>query len=170
MRIFVTALLGAVVLLSASCGKTKEDSRQRRFVSLKLDNRIYLCEDPKGVINLPDFTDQDPNNDYPKMEITGQSYNADVIRFTLVAPEMPFKPGVYPCTQEGNELLMVLNSAAPTTLSSQGSTNCYITITAIDNVTVEGTFNGTLSDVTGAGGPRTVKDGAFRAIITQTGN
>ena len=167
MRILVTALLGAVVMLNISCGKDKEDSRQRRFISLKLDNKVYLSENPKGTIYVPNFTDQNPDNDFPRMEITGQSYSGDVITFTLTNVTLPFTPGVYPATKNGNGMLMALNSVSPVTLSSEGSANFYITITNIDNVAVEGTFSGTLTDISGAGGPRATQDGAFRAVITQ---
>ncbi|PSL49807.1 hypothetical protein CLV51_1011144 [Chitinophaga niastensis] len=167
MRIFVTALLSAVVLLSVSCGKDKDDSRQRRFVSLKLDNKIYLSENPKGIIYLPNYTDENPLNDYPRMEITAQSYTGDVITFTLTAPAMPFTPGVYPARITGNNMLIALNGLFPSTLTSTGSADFYITITKIDNTSVEGTFSGTLTDINGIGGPRGVKDGAFRAITTQ---
>jgi hypothetical protein len=64
-------------------------------------------------------------------------------------------------------MLMALNSTSPATLSSEGSADFYITITNIDNVAVEGSFSGTLTDISGSGGPRAVKDGAFRAVITQ---
>ena len=166
MRILVTVLLGAVIMMSISCGKDKDDSRQRRFISLKLDNRVYLSDSPKGTIYVPNFSDQNPDNDFPRMEITGQSYNGDVITFTLTNATLPFTPGVYPATKSGNGMLMALNSTSPATLSSEGSADFYITITNIDNVAVEGSFSGTLTDISGSGGPRAVKDGAFRAVIT----
>lgn len=167
MRILVNAMLSAIVLLSISCTKDKkDDSRQRRFISMKLDNKIYLSESPKGTIYVPNFTDENPDNDYPKMVITGETYGGDQVSFTLTAPTLPFTPGTYPATKKGNSMLMALNSTY-TTLTSEGSTDFYITITRIDNVTVEGTFTGTLKETTGAGGPRAVKDGAFRAIVTQ---
>ncbi|MFY0252615.1 hypothetical protein ACDQ55_01550 [Chitinophaga sp. 30R24] len=169
MRIFVPILLSAIVLLSISCEKDKDDSRQRKFISMKLDNYIYLSENPKGIIYVPNFSDENPDNDYPRMEITGQSYNGDVITFTLATPALPFTPGVYAATQKGNSMQMVLNSMLPTSLSSNSYGNFYITITRIDNIAVEGTFSGPLYDLTGIGGPRIVKDGAFRAIITQVG-
>jgi hypothetical protein len=167
MRILVSAMLSAIVLLGISCKKDKkDDSLQRRFISMNLDNRIYLAESPKGTIYVPNFTDTDPNNDYPKMVLTGQTYGNDQISFTLIAPSLPFKPGTYPATKKGNSMLMMLNSTYAT-LTSEGSTDFIITITNIDNVTVEGTFRGTLKETTGGGGPRAVRDGAFRAIITQ---
>lgn len=169
MRILVTAMLSAIVLLGTSCGKDKDDSRQRRFISLKLDDKVYLSENPKGTITLPNLTDENPDNDYPTMEITGQSRNGDVITFSLATASMPFKPGVYPATQKGNGLLIALNSTYYTNLTSAGSTDFQITITRIDNVTVEGTFSGTLKDASGVGGPRVTKDGAFRALISQQG-
>jgi hypothetical protein len=167
MRTLITALLSAIVLLNVSCGKDKDDSRQRKFISLKLDNKIYLSENPKGIIYVPDFTDENPLNDYPRMEITGQSYNKDVITFTLAAPTLPFKPGVYRAAAKGNGMLIALNGIYPSTLTSTGSADFYITITSIDNVMVEGTFSGTLIDQSGVGGPRAAKDGAFRAVVTQ---
>lgn len=168
MRILVTALLSAITLLSISCGKdkNKDDSLKRRFISMKLDNKIYLSESPKGTIYVPNLTDENPDNDYPKMEITGQTYGGDQVSFTLAAAALPFKPGVYAATKKGNSMLMMLASTY-TTLTSEGSTDFYITITRIDNVTVEGTFTGTLKETTGAGGPRAVRDGNFRAVITQ---
>lgn len=166
MRILVTALLSALVLLNISCGKDKDDERQRRFISLKLDNRIYLAENPKGTIYVPDFTDENPDNDYPRMVIAGQSSSGDQISFTLAAPTLPFTPGVYSATKKGNSMVMMLNSTY-TTLSSEGSTDFAITITRIDNVTVEGTFSGTLKEVTNTAGTRTTRDGAFRSVITQ---
>ncbi|MEZ2443958.1 hypothetical protein QFZ51_001165 [Chitinophaga sp. W3I9] len=169
MRILVTAMLSAIVLLGISCGKDKDDSRQRRFISLKLDDRVYLSENPKGIITLPNLTDENPDNDYPTMEITGQSYNGDVITFSLATASMPFKPGVYPATQKGNGLLIALNSTYYTNLTSAGSTDFQITITHIDNLNVEGTFSGTLKDASGAGGTRVTKNGAFRAMISQQG-
>lgn len=169
MRILVTALLSTIVLLGISCDKDKNDSRQRRFISLKLDSSIYLSENPKGIITLPNLTDENPDNDYPTMEITGQSYNGDVITFTLATAAMPFTPGVYPATIKGNGMLISLNSTYYTNLTSAGSTDFVITITNIDNQAVEGTFSGTLKDATGVGGARITKDGAFRASITQQG-
>ncbi|HEY9258055.1 hypothetical protein [Chitinophaga sp.] len=167
MRILVNAMLSAIVLLSISCTKDKkDDSRQRRFVSMKLDNRIYLSENPKGTIYVPNFADENPDNDYPKMVLTGQTYNGDQLSFTLVAPTLPFTPGRYPATKKGNSMLIMLNSTYAT-LTSEGSTDFAITITRIDNVSVEGTFTGTLTETTGGGGPRAVRDGAFRAIVTQ---
>lgn len=167
MRILVNAMLSAIVLLSISCTKDKkDDSRQRRFISMKLDGRIYLSENPKGTIYVPNLTDENPDNDYPKMVIAGQTSGGDQVSFTLAAPTLPFTPGTYPATKKGNSMLMLLNSTY-TTLTSDGSTDFYITITRIDNVTVEGTFTGTLKETTGAGGPRAVRDGAFRAIVTQ---
>ncbi|WP_160716237.1 hypothetical protein [Chitinophaga solisilvae] len=167
MRILVTALLSTAVLLGSSCGKErKDDSRDRRFVSFKLDNKIYLSKDPKGIIHAPNFTDDDPLNDYPKMEISGQTYSGDLISLTLVAPVLPFKPGIYPCSKQGNSIIMVTNSNMPATLASGGSNSCFITISRIDNVNVEGSFSGPLRDISSISGSRTVRDGAFRAIIT----
>lgn len=169
MRILAAALLSTFVLLGISCGKDKDkdDSRQRRFVSVKLDNRIYLSENPKGVIHVPDFSDDETDNDYPKLEITGQTSTGDVISLSIVAPALPITPGTYPCTREGNSITMVLNSGYPATLTSQGSTDCVITINAIDNIAVEGTFTGTIKDITGAGGTKVISNGAFRAMTTQ---
>jgi len=166
MRILVTALLGAITLLGISCEKSKDDSRKRTFISMKLDNKVYLSESPKGTIYVPDLTDTNPNNDYPKMEITGQSYNGDQISLRLVAPARPFTPGVYAATKTGNGMLIMLASTY-TTLTSEGSADFFITITSIDNVKVEGTFSGSLKDTNGSGGPRGTRDGAFRAIVTQ---
>ncbi|MBO9729293.1 MAG: hypothetical protein J7623_11710 [Chitinophaga sp.] len=167
MRILVTALLSAIVLLTVSCSKDKkDDSRQRKYVSMKLDNRIYLAETPKGIIYVPDLTDSDPNNDFPRMVITAQTYGGDQLSFTLAAPTLPFTPGTYPATKKGNGLLIMLNSSY-TTLTSEGSADFYITITRIDNMMVEGTFSGTLKETTGAGGPRGLRDGSFRTTITQ---
>ncbi|HVI46941.1 MAG TPA: hypothetical protein VM802_18825 [Chitinophaga sp.] len=165
MRIFIPVLLGITMLLGISCQKDKNDSQDRKFVSLKLDNKIYLSENPKGTVYVPDFTDTDPLNDFPKMEVIGQSYTGDVISLTLVAPALPFTPGIYPCSREGNTLQVILNNPYPVTLSSKGSSNCFINITRIDNVTVEGKFIGTLSDAGGSGLSRELKDGAFRAVI-----
>jgi hypothetical protein len=167
MRILVTALLSAITLLGISCGKDKEkDNRQRRFISMKLDNKVYLSESPKGTIYVPDFTDPNPENDFPRMVLVGQTYTGDQLSFTLATATLPFPTGVYAASKKGNSLLIMLNSTY-TTLTSEGSSDFSITITRIDNVTVEGTFSGTLKETTGAGGPRVVKDGAFRAIVTQ---
>lgn len=167
MRILVTALLSSIVLLTVSCSKDKkDDSRNRKYVSMKLDNRIYLGETPKGIIYVPNFTDNDPNNDYPRMVISGQTYGGDQMSFTLATPTLPFTPGTYPATKKGNSLLIMLNSSYAT-LTSEGSTDFYITITRIDNMMVEGTFSGTLKETTGVGGPRGVRDGSFRTTITQ---
>ncbi|SEW22863.1 hypothetical protein [Chitinophaga arvensicola] len=167
MRILVTAMLSAIVFLGISCGKDKDnnDSRNRRFVSMKLDNRVYLAENPQGVLTLPNLSDENPDNDYPTMKITATTYNGDALTFTLAAP-LAFTPGVYPATKKGNGMVVLLSSSYYSTLTSVGSTDFAITITSLDNTYVEGTFSGTLTDATGVGGPRVVKDGAFRAIIT----
>ncbi|WP_143304574.1 hypothetical protein [Chitinophaga vietnamensis] len=170
MRILATALLGATMLMGISCGKDNDnnDSRSRRFISFKLDNRIYLSENPKAVIYLPNLTDNDPTNDYPRMEITGQSYTGDVITFTLATDAMPFKPGAYPVTQKGNSMSVLLNGSFPQQLGSDPASGGFgINLTDVNNMTVEGNFSGTLYDKSGAGGPRAVTDGAFRAVVTQ---
>lgn len=166
MRTLVTALLSAVVILASSCGKEKNDSKDRKFVSVKLDNRIFLSENPKGLIYAPDFTTGNPADEYPEMEITGKTSTGDIINFTMVAPALPFKPGAYPCSKEGNSIMIVVNSGSyPATYSSQGSSDCVITIGSIDNVSVEGTFSGTVKDLSGTG-TKTIRNGAFRAVIT----
>jgi hypothetical protein len=167
MRKSVFAILSVFVFLTVSCSKTKEDSRLRRFVSMKLDNRIVLSENPTGTIYMPDPADPNPGNDYPRMEITAKSYNGDVITFTLAKAELPFTPGVYAATGKGNGMTVATNSTSPTTYSSIGSTTFYITITQIDNVAVEGSFSGMLKDVMGAGSDAAVRDGAFRALISK---
>ncbi|NLR79447.1 hypothetical protein [Chitinophaga eiseniae] len=170
MRILVTALLSAIVMLSISCKKdSKDDAQRRKYVSMKLDNRVYLVDNPKGTIYAPNLTDENPNNDYPRLEITGQTYTGDVITMAMAAPSLPFAPGAYPATKTGNGMSIVLNSVYANTLVSTGSSDFVIRITRIDNMVVEGTFSGTLADQSAAGGPRSVQDGAFRAIITQVG-
>lgn len=169
MRILVTALLSAVVILGSSCGKDKDDSKDRKFVSVKLDNKIYLSENPKGVAYAPNFQDDDPTNDYYKLEINGKTVNNDIINFTMAGLKIPFPPGVYPCTKTGNSILVVINSGGyPATYSSQGSADCYLTVTYSDNIIVEGTFSGTVRDLSGVGGSQTIKNAAFRAIYTVT--
>ncbi|MBC9931147.1 hypothetical protein [Chitinophaga qingshengii] len=169
MRILITALLSAVVILSSSCGKDKDNSKDRKFVSVKLDNRIFLSENPKGLLYAPTFDPSDPTSDYAHMEITGKTKTGDIINFTMAGPGIPLKPGVYPCSQKGNGILMVVNSGDyPASYSSQGSTDCMITITDINNIYVEGTFSGTLKDLNGVAGTRTIQNGAFRAIYTVT--
>ncbi|MCW3462893.1 hypothetical protein [Chitinophaga nivalis] len=160
--------MSLIVLSNVSCKKSEDDnSRQRRFVSFKLDSKIYLAENPKGTIYVPNFSDDNPLNDFPKMEITAQSYTGDVITFTLATAALPFKPGTYPCTKKGNSMLIALNNSMRIALSSKASTDFYITITRIDNITVEGTFAGTLVDTTISSITKKATDGAFRAVITQ---
>ncbi len=169
MRILVTALLSAVVILGSSCGKDKDDSKDRKFVSVKLDTKIYLSENPKGIAYAPNFQDDDPTNDYYRLEINGKTSNNDVISITMAGLTIPFPVGVYPCTRTGNSILVVINSGGyPATYSSQGSADCYLTITRSDNIMVEGTFSGTVKDLSGMAGTRTIKNAAFRAIYTVT--
>lgn len=169
MRKSVFFLLGIVALFSVSCSKTKDDSRLRRFVSMKMDTRIYLAENPTGTVYLPNFRDEDPENDYPRMEITARTYNGDVITLTLATNELPFKPGTYYATQKGNGMTMATNSVYSTTYSSNNSKTFYVTITKYDNIAVEGTFTGILKDVMGYSSDAAVRDGAFRALITSVG-
>lgn len=165
MRILVTAMLSAFIFLSISCEKEKDDSRNRRFISLKLDNRVYLAENPTGTITPGNVTDENPDNDYPTMTITGTSINGDNFTLTLAAP-VAFVPGVYPATKKGNGMVVMLTNNYYSALTSVGSTDFSITISNLDSRYVEGTFSGTLTDASGVGGPRAIKDGAFRAIVT----
>ncbi|MBC9911463.1 hypothetical protein [Chitinophaga varians] len=169
MRILVTALLSAVVILGSSCGKDKDDSKDRKFVSVRLDNKIYLSENPKGIAYAPNFQDDDPNNDYYRLEINGRTVNNDIVNITMAGLTIPFPPGVYPCSKAGNSILVVINSGGyPATYSSQGSADCFLTVTSSNSITVEGTFSGTVRDLSGVGGSRTIKNAAFRAIYTVT--
>lgn len=167
MRKSLFFLLGIVALLSVSCSKVKDDSRLRRFVSMKMDNRIYLSENPTGVIYIPDPEEQNPEKQYPRMEITARSYNGDIITFTLAKAELPFTPGTYYATQKGNSMTIATNSIYATTYTSASSKMFYITIDKIDNIAVEGSFSGMLKDVMGYSSDVAVQDGAFRALITQ---
>ncbi|WP_291912888.1 hypothetical protein [Chitinophaga sp. CB10] len=167
MRKYLSAILGAVLFFSVSCEKTetKSDADDRKFISLKLDNRIYLAENPKATAYLPKLDDSNPDNDYPVMEITGTTYTGDYITFKLAVPELPFHTGPYPSSETGNSINIYLASSSGETLNSGNSGGFTINITRITSQFVEGVFSGAVQDVSGSGGTKVVQDGTFRAVL-----
>ncbi|MFB6455480.1 hypothetical protein ACE38W_09445 [Chitinophaga sp. Hz27] len=168
MRILISALLGAILMLGVSCEKSNNDTSDaidRKFVSMKLDNRIYLSEKPQATIYTPNLVDEDPDNDYLTMEILATTYSGDNITFKLATDQPSFKPGVYYGNTTGNSMTMyLLSQSGATIVSDPTSSGFSITITKITSVYMEGTFSGTLTDPTG-GGTKTVRDGSFRSFV-----
>ncbi|SHL00186.1 hypothetical protein SAMN05444266_101867 [Chitinophaga jiangningensis] len=167
MRLYLSAILSAVLFFSVSCEKTetKTDADDRKFISMKLDNKIYLSENPKATAYLPKLDDSNPDNDYPVMEITGTTYTGDYITFKLAVPELPFHTGAYYSSETGNSMNIYLPSSNGETLNTGTSAGFVINITRINSQFVEGTFSGSLQDVSGSSSSRVVKDGTFRAVL-----
>ncbi|MEC5148290.1 hypothetical protein [Chitinophaga sp. 212800010-3] len=161
LRILMPALLSIIVLFSISCSKDKNDSRKRNFISVKLDNKVYLSENPNGVIYVP-ITD--PVNNYPKMVISGQTKAGDIITLNFSTPAMPFVPGNYSMSRPGTSVTMDLNDQTGTRLTS--GSNFTLNLTYIDSYIVEGNFSGSLSASAGASTVQAL-DGAFRATVKQ---
>ncbi|NIG52901.1 hypothetical protein [Chitinophaga sp. Cy-1792] len=169
MRILISALLGAILMLGVSCEKSTtnpNEATDRKFVSMKLDNRIYLAEKPQATIYTPNLVDEDPNNDYLTMEILATTYSGDNISFKLATDQPTFVPGVYYTNTTGNSMTMYLLSQSGSTLVTDPTSSGFtITISRINSLYVEGTFSGTLNDATGGTGTRTVRDGSFRSLV-----
>ena len=168
MRIIVTALLGAIMMLGISCEKTTTgngDATDRKFISMKMGTRIQLSENPKAVVYLADPTSTNPDDQYPSMQITGTTYAGDYVTFTLAVPTLPFAPGAYPVTNTGNSMTIYLASSSGETLKTDPTAAGFtINITQINSQFVEGTFSGTLSS-SSSGGSTNIQDGTFRAVL-----
>ncbi len=167
MRIIVTALLGAIMMLGISCAKTTNgngDATDRKFISMKMGTRIQLSENPKATVYLADPASENPDDQYPSMQITGTTYTGDYVTFTLAVPELPFKPGAYPVTSTGNSMTIYMASTTGETLKTDPAAAGFtINITQINSQFVEGTFSGTISG--SSSGSTNVQDGTFRAVL-----
>ncbi|MET6999796.1 hypothetical protein [Chitinophaga defluvii] len=165
MRIFLSTLLGACLFFSSACQEEKAGP-PRKFISFKLDSVIYLSENPAGILTVPNTTDNNPDNDYPTLLITGTSNRGDQIAFSLVSPTNILQPGFYESTQ-GNSMTITFNGGLSVIGASENTGIFALQILNVNGNVVEGTFTGILSDLYGSATPRVVSNGSFRAVYKQ---
>lgn len=165
MRIFLSALLGACLFFSSACQEEKAGP-PRKFISFKLDNVVYLSENPTGILTAPNLTDNNPDNDAPTLLITGTSNRGDQISFSLISATNILQPGFYESTQ-GNSMTITFNGGVSVIGASENTGIFALQILNVNGNVVEGTFTGILNDLYGSNTPKVVSNGSFRAVYRQ---
>jgi hypothetical protein len=166
MRIFLSALLCTCILFNTACQEEKVGP-PRNFISFQLDNKVVLSENPQGLLTAPNLTDNNPDNDYPTLLITGISYQGEMISFTLVSPTNIITPGLYESTKEGNGMTISAEGGVAV-LGADNKTGMFsLTITSVTGNVIEGNFSGIIDNLYGGNTPKVLSKGSFRAIYKQ---
>jgi hypothetical protein len=163
MRQCLILLLLCVI---SACSKDSNETK-RKFISLQLDDFIIVAENPTAVITPPDLTDNDPNNDFPILKITGAGNSAGIINVNLISETIPFKKGNYLSTQRGNSMSVTFNDSTSvyTLLADNNNGYMSLNITEVQDSLIEGNFTGLLTDTTGTITTKVASYGSFRTIV-----
>lgn len=157
-------LLAISTFVLASCKKDdNSDAQRRKFVSMKLDNGFEIGENPQGVVT---FTDQSADNTagFPKLVVSGFSYNKLFFTFSITSTNSTLHPGVYTSAMADNSITM-LDADANIMEADVDQGQFSLTILSVQDSTIQGTFTATLiNNVTG--GSHIISNGAFRTNFT----
>lgn len=142
-KLFLIAVITATLI---SCKKNNDDATSGPFLSAKVDGSGVSY----GTLSAQKQSD---NSGLQDIVITGTG-NSQTI-FVSITKQGGVTPGAYDATGSNITIMNGTSSAYST------NTAATVTVTAIDDTHIEGTFSGTAEDMMGTAASKTITEGKF---------